>query len=81
MLIAMKSQEQLKHQVSEEQRLKARLKAAKDHLENAQRERTWAIASAHSEGLSIRKIASATGLSSSRVHQLMAWFNYDNVTQ
>jgi hypothetical protein len=31
----------------------------------------WAIVSAHQAGLSIRKIASATGLSSSRIHQLL----------
>src|SRR4029077_10203726 len=31
----------------------------------------WEIASAHKAGLSIRKIAGATGLSSSRIHQLL----------
>src|SRR5208282_4754482 len=31
----------------------------------------WAIISAHQAGLSIRKIAGATGLSSSRIHQLL----------
>jgi hypothetical protein len=31
----------------------------------------WAIKSAHEAGLSIRQIASATGLSSSRVHQVV----------
>ena len=34
-------------------------------------ERIWAIVSAHHAGLSIRKIAGATGLSSSRIHQLL----------
>jgi hypothetical protein len=31
----------------------------------------WAIVSAHQAGLSIRRIAGATGLSSSRIHQLL----------
>ena len=34
-------------------------------------ERNWAIVSAHQAGLSIRKIAGVTGLSSSRIHQLL----------
>jgi hypothetical protein len=34
-------------------------------------DRIWAIVSAHQAGLSIRKIAGATGLSSSRIHQLL----------
>ncbi len=44
---------------------------ATTRVKDAERERIWAIATAHSEGLSIRKIAEATGLSSSRVHQLL----------
>jgi hypothetical protein len=39
---------------------------------DAQVERIWAIVSAHQAGLSIRKIANATGLSSSRIHQLLS---------
>jgi hypothetical protein len=38
---------------------------------DAQIERIWAIVSAHQAGLSIRKIAGAAGLSSSRIHQLL----------
>ena len=41
------------------------------NLELLQQEHVWAIAAAKSEGLSIRKIAAATGLSSSRVHQVL----------
>jgi hypothetical protein len=37
-----------------------------ERLEGAQRERIWAITEAHESGLSVRQIASATGLSSSR---------------
>ena len=34
--------------------------------------RTWALASARAEGVSIRTLAAAVGLSSSRVHQIVA---------
>ncbi len=54
-----------------EKRLTNRLHLATTRVKDAERERIWAIATAHSEGLSIRKIAEATGLSSSRVHQLL----------
>ena len=54
-----------------ERRLIARLKTAKIRFTDAQVERIWAIVSAHQAGLSIRKIAGATGLSSSRIHQLL----------
>ena len=37
-----------------------------------QRERTWALVSARAEGISIRALAAAIGLSLSRVHQLVA---------
>ena len=67
----MESAEQLKQRVRKEKQVLARLGLAKTHLENAEREHIWAIASAHSEGLSIRKIAGAMGLSSSRIHQLL----------
>jgi hypothetical protein len=49
----------------------ARLRLASERLEEAQRERVWAVIEAHLSGLSIRQIAAATGLSSSRVHQLL----------
>jgi len=50
-----------------ERRLIARLKTANIRFTDAQVERIWAIVSAHQAGLSIRKIAGATGLSSSRI--------------
>jgi len=43
-------------------------------LEQAERERAWALAAAKAakaEGASIREIATAAGLSSSRVHQVV----------
>jgi len=44
---------------------------ATERLEEAQRQRIWAVVESHQSGLSIRQIAAATGLSSSRVHQLL----------
>ena len=44
---------------------------ATERLENAQRERIWAIVEAHQVELSVRQIAAVTDLSSSRVHQLL----------
>ena len=41
-------------------------------LEQAERERSWALASARAEGVSIRALAAAAGLSSSRLHQIVA---------
>ncbi len=67
----MESPETSKHRVLKEKRLTARLGIASRRVEEAERERIWAIAAAHSAGLSIRRIAAATGLSSSRVHQLL----------
>jgi hypothetical protein len=54
-----------------EKRLTNRLQLATTRLEAAQQEHIWAIASAHCEGLSMRRIGEAAGLSSSRVHQLL----------
>jgi hypothetical protein len=62
--------EELRQRVQLERRLIARLKTANIRFTDAQVERIWAIVSAH-QGLSIRKIAGATGLSSSRIHQLL----------
>lgn len=67
----MKPPEQLKQRVLTEKRVTARLRMATTRVEEAEQERIWAVATAHSSGLSIRKIAAATGLSSSRVHQLL----------
>ena len=67
----MESSEQLKQRVLNEKRLTDRLRLATTRLADAQQQHVWAIAAAKSEGLSIRKIAAVTGLSSSRVHQLL----------
>ncbi|MGB5637301.1 MAG: hypothetical protein WBM44_24965 [Waterburya sp.] len=48
-----------------------RLRLATTRVKDAERERIWAIALAHTEGLSIRTIAKITDLSSSRIHQLL----------
>ena len=40
-------------------------------LEQAERERAWALAAAKAEGVPIREIAAAAGLSSSRVHRVV----------
>jgi hypothetical protein len=47
------------------------LQTANIRLADAQLERLWAIKSAHELGLSIRQIAAATGVSSSRIHQVL----------
>ena len=67
----MESAEHLKQKVLQDKRLANRLGWAQIRLEAAERERIWEIASAHTQGLSIRKIATATTLSSSRFHQLL----------
>src|SRR3982751_5253042 len=67
----METNDQFCDRIQREQRLAARLRLATERLEEAQRERVWAVVEAHQSGLSIRQIAAATGLSSSRVHQLL----------
>ena len=52
-----------------EQQIKQRLRLATRRLYGAERERIWAIVAARDAGLSIRQIATATGLSRSRIHQ------------
>ncbi len=71
MFEGMETHEELTQRVRREQQLIARLRLATTRLADADRERIWAIVAAHEVGLSIRKIAAATGLSSSRVHQLL----------
>ncbi len=58
--------------VRREQQLIERLRLAAFRLDAPQEERTWAIVAAHQQGLPIRRIAAATGLSPTRVHQLLA---------
>jgi DNA-directed RNA polymerase specialized sigma24 family protein len=67
----METNDDFRERIRREQQLAARLRLATERLEEAQRERTWAVVEAHQSGLSIRRIAAATGLSSSRVHQLL----------
>ena len=54
-----------------ESRLLERVRLAAWRREMAELERTWAIASAHAEGVSIRKIATAAGLGPTRVHAIV----------
>ena len=54
-----------------------RVSRAAWRLEQAERERVWALASARAEGISIRTLAKAAGLSPSRVHQLVAAADLD----
>jgi hypothetical protein len=67
----METNDEFRERIRREQRLAARLRLATERLEEAQRERIWAVVEAHQSGLSIRRIAAATTLSSSRVHQLL----------
>ena len=50
-----------------ERRVLRRVSRAAWRLEQAERERTWALASARAEGISIRTLAAAAGLSPARV--------------
>jgi hypothetical protein len=68
----METLEDVRRRVRREKQLATRLQLATTRLETAQQERIWAIAAAYEAGLSIRKIAAATGLSPSRVHQLLS---------
>jgi hypothetical protein len=63
-----------------ERRVLARVFRAAWRLDQAERERTWALVSARAEGISIRTLAAAIGLSPSRVHQLVAGADLDSVT-
>jgi transposase len=63
--------EDARQRLQRERELIARLRTANVRFSDAQTERNWAIVSAHQPGLSIRKIAGVTGLSSSRIHQLL----------
>lgn len=54
-----------------ERRVLARVTRAAWRLEQAEKERLWALVSARAEGASIRTLAGAAGLSPTRVHQLV----------
>ena len=62
-----------------ERRVLARVSRATWRLDQAERERTWALVSARAEGISIRTLATAVGLSPSRVHQFVADANLDTL--
>src|SRR5215510_836041 len=66
-----RTREEIHQLVQHERKLKTRLQLATTRLADAERERIWAIVAAHEAGLSIRNIAAATGLSRSRIHQLL----------
>ena len=60
-----------------ERRVLRRVSRAAWRLEQAERERAWALASARAEGVSIRTLAAAAGLSPARVHQVTAAADLD----
>ena len=67
----MKTREQLRQCVQHARQLKARRRLATTRLADAEQERLWAIVAAHEAGLSRRQIATATGMSRSRIHLLL----------
>src|SRR3954464_13949307 len=67
----METHDEFGERIRRERQVADRLRLATERLDEAQRERIWAIVEAHQAGLSVRQIAAATGLSSSRVHQLL----------
>jgi hypothetical protein len=67
----MDTREERRQRFQHEQQTKKRLRLATMRLHEAEQERIWAIVAAHDAGLSIRQIATATGLSRSRIHQLL----------
>ena len=60
-----------------ERRVLARVSRAAWRLEQAERERTWALVSARAEGISIRTLATAAGLSPSRARNTIQHKNND----
>src|SRR6516165_4863252 len=67
----METNDEFREQIRREGQLIDRLRLATERLEEAQQERIWAVVEAHQAGLSIRQLAAATGLSRSRVYQLL----------
>ena len=67
----METPEALQQRVRREQQLLTRLRLAMTRLADAERERIWAIVAAKEAGLSIRQIARGTGVSPTRIHQLL----------
>src|SRR5664280_828387 len=62
-----------------QRRVLARVSRAAWRLRSAEREREWAMASARAQGVSIRLLAAAVGLSATRVHQLLADVDLDEL--
>jgi len=50
----METNDEFQERIRREKRLTARLRLATERLEDAQRERIWAVVEAHQSGLSIR---------------------------
>jgi hypothetical protein len=67
----MDTREERRQRFQHEQQIKKRLRMATTRLQEAEQERIWAIVAASDAGLSIRQIATAPGLSRSRIHQLL----------
>jgi hypothetical protein len=62
-----------------ERRVLLRVSRSAWRLDQAERERDWALAPARAEGGSIRALAAAAGLSPSRVHQIVAAAGLDEL--
>jgi uncharacterized protein (DUF433 family) len=67
----MDTREERRQRFLRDQQIKKRLRLATTRLHEAEQERIWAIVAARDAGLSIQQIATATGLSRSRIHQLL----------
>ena len=67
----MDTREERRQRFQHEQQTKKRLRLATTRLHEAEQERIWAVVAASDAGLSIRQIATATGLSRSRIHHLL----------
>ena len=62
-----------------QRRVLLRVARAAWRQEQAERERSWALASARAEGISVRTLAAAAGLSPARVHQITAAADMDEL--
>ena len=62
-----------------ERRMLRRVSRAAWRLDQAERERSWALASARAKGVSIRTLAAAACLSPARVHQITAAADLDEL--
>jgi hypothetical protein len=67
----METPEALQQRVRRDQQLHVRLQRATTRLADAARERLWVIVAAKEAGLSLRQIVRATGVSPTRIHQLL----------